>query len=314
MNVDEPEIRDKSILVTGGLGFIGSHLVDTLYETNDVTVIDDRSHESSYEPPPAVDVVQGDVRDDGTLAEAMTDVNIVFHQAALVSVTESIDHPVESHDVNVGGTLSVLERARDEDARVVFASSTAIYGEPEHLPVTESHPKEPLSPYGAQKLSGDIYIRQYADLYDLETVGLRYFNVYGPRQRPGPYGGVISIFVQQALDDDPITVHGNGAQTRDFIHIDDVVRANLLAAATDQTGMCFNVGTGRETSVRELAEVVRDLAGSNPDIVHKDPREGDIRRSRAAIERIQAKLGYEPTVTLREGLKDLIEWSKERTY
>jgi len=304
----DPAVQGQSILVTGGAGFIGSHLVDQLAPANEVTVLDNLSHPADYEMPASVECIKGDIRDDRVLDEAIAGVDTVFHQAAIVSVTESVEDPLESQAVNVDGTLAVLEAARREDARVVFASSTAIYGEPETLPVDESHPTEPQSPYGTQKSSGDTYVRLYADLYDLETVALRYFNVYGPRQSGGPYGGVISIFANQALSGGPLTVHGDGSQTRDFVHIDDIVQANLLAATTDTTGRAFNVGTGTETSVLELAEAIRDIAGGGAEIRHEDPRPGDVERSRADISRIRDELGFEPTIGLKEGLRELIEW------
>lgn len=307
-----PRIRNQSILVTGGLGFIGSHLVDELAEENDVTVIDDRRHAAEYTPPESVEFIEGDIRDRQLLAKASDGLDLIFHEAAIVSVDESINDPLGSHGVNVGGTLAVLEQARQVDARVVFASSTAIYGEPTEIPIEESDPKSPESPYGAQKLAGDIYSRQYAELYGLETISLRYFNVYGPRQRPGPYGGVISIFVDQALSNQPITVHGDGSQTRDFVYVDDVVRANLMAATTDRTGESYNVGTGTETSILAIAEGVRKLTDSDSEIVHVDAREGDIRRSRADGSRAMHELGFSTTVQLEPGLRDLIDWVKTR--
>lgn len=307
---ETPRIRNQSILVTGGLGFVGSHLVNELAPENNVAVIDNRRHAADYTPPESVKVIEGDIRDQQALARASSGADLIFHEAALVSVNESVEDPVGSHDVNVGGTLAVLERARQEGARVVFASSTAIYGEPGQLPVNESQVKSPESPYGAQKLNGDIYAAQYADLYGLETVSLRYFNVYGPHQRPGPYGGVISIFIDQALSNEPITVHGDGSQTRDFVHVADVVRANLMAAMTDRTGESYNVGTGTETSVLDLANRVRDLAGSNSDIVHEDTRDSDIDRSRADTRRAAGELGFTATVPLDSGLHDLIEWKR----
>lgn len=304
---DVEAVSGRRVLVTGGAGFIGSHLVDRLVQENEVVVLDNLSRESDYQFPDVVEFVSADVRDEDVLASHMREIDIVFHEAAVVSVVESVNDPVESHDVNVNGTLSVLEAARRNDARVVFASSTAIFGEPDELPIAESHRKEPTSPYGAQKLSADIYVRQYAELYALETVGLRYFNVYGPRQRSGPYGGVISVFIDQALEGDPITVHGDGTQTRDFVHVSDIVEANMLAATTDATGGCYNVGTGREISIRELAELVRDLAGTESRIVHEDPRPGDIEQSRAEIRRSRNALGFTPQASLEEGLADLID-------
>jgi len=252
------------ILVTGGAGFIGSHLVESLVAENDVRVLDDLStgHRESVHDDATLHV--GDVRDEPTVRKAMEGVDVVFHQAALVSVDRSIEVPEVSHAVNVDGTLTVLEAAGIEDARAVVASSAAIYGDPGSVPVAETHRTKPLSPYGVEKLAADEYARLYHDLYGLETVALRYFNVYGPRQS-GEYAGVISVFREQAADGGPLTVHGDGTQTRDFVHVDDVVRANCLAATTDATGRAYNVGTGTSVSIRELAELVQKLTdGSVP--------------------------------------------------
>jgi len=302
----EHDLEGRSVLVTGGAGFIGSHLADALVEENDVRVLDHFASGRRRNLPRGVAVVEGDVRDEDALGVAMADVDVVFHEAAVVSVDRSVEDPVETHDVNVDGTLAVLERARREDARVVVASSAAIYGDPESVPVHESHPKSPDSPYGLDKLAVDHYARLYADLYGLETVALRYFNVYGPRQT-GAYSGVVSAFLEQAREGGPLTVDGDGTQTRDFVHVDDVVRANLLAATTSHVGEAFNVGTGASVSVVELAELVREVAGADADVVHTDPRPGDVERSRADVGRARRVLGYEPRVSLESGLRRLVE-------
>jgi UDP-glucose 4-epimerase len=301
------ELTNRNVLISGGAGFIGSHLADALVEDNDVTVLDDLSHGQRAHVPDEATFVQGDVNDETVLDEAMRDTDVVFHQAAQVSVDRSVDAPQRSHATNVDATLSLLERARDHDIRVVLASSCAVYGQPESLPIPESAPLDPTSPYGLEKLTVDHYARLYNDLYDLETVALRYFNVYGPRQAGGDYSGVISIFLDQAADDEPLTVHGEGTQTRDFIHVSDVVRANLLAATTDAVGEAFNVGTGRETSVIELAETIREVMDAESDVVHTAPREGDIDRSCADTSKTAARLGFEATTGLEEGIGTLAE-------
>jgi UDP-glucose 4-epimerase len=297
---------DSSILVTGGAGFIGSRLVAALADDNDVRILDDCSRGSRAAVPDAVEFVDGDVRDASTVAGATADADVVFHLAANISVDRSVAAPVESHHVNVDGTLHVLEAAREADARVVFASSAAVYGEPASIPVAESDRKTPSSPYGAEKLSADRYVRLYADLYDLETVSLRYFNVYGPGGLATDYSGVIDAFLTRARDGDDLPVHGDGTQTRDFVHVSDVVRANLLAAVTDRVGTAYNVGTGESVTINRLAELIVDVTGSDSEVVHTSPRAGDIDESEASIDRAREALGYRPRVSLREGLETLV--------
>ncbi|MFC7075577.1 NAD-dependent epimerase/dehydratase family protein [Haloarcula halophila] len=296
----------RQVLVTGGGGFIGSHIADALLPDNEVRILDDFSSGSRERCPDGATVVEGDIRDRDTVETAMDGVDLVFHEAAVVSVAQSVEDPETSHATNVDATLSILEAARRADARVVFASSAAIYGAPESIPIAEDDRKEPSSPYGLEKLSGDHYCRLYHDLYGLETVPLRYFNVYGPGQTGGDYAGVINVFTDQARDGGPLTVDGDGEQYRDFVHIDDIVQANVLAATTDAVGRAYNVGTGQRTTIRELAEAIRDRIDPDADIVHTDPRPGDIRESRPDISRAREQLGYEPTLSLGEGLDDLL--------
>ena len=296
----------QTVLVTGGAGFIGSHIADALCADNDVRILDNFSTGDPANPPDAATVIEGDIRDEAALSDAIAGADIVFHEAAIVSVAQSVADPTASHAVNTEGTLAVLEAARRQDARVVFASSAAIYGAPESMPVAETDSREPSSPYGLEKLSGDHYCRLYADLYDLPTVALRYFNVYGPRQSGGDYAGAITAFAGQAREGGPLTVHGDGEQTRDFVNVADVVQANLLAATTDATGEAFNVGTGRRHTIRHVAEVIRDAVGPDAEITHTDPREGDIRHSGADISKATDRLGYEPTVALDDGLREYL--------
>jgi UDP-glucose 4-epimerase len=296
----------RNILATGGAGFIGSHLVDTLVGGNDVTILDNFSTGARKNVNPEATVIEGDIRDESTVKDAMAGVDIVFHEAALVSVKKSVKNPPLSHDINATPTLTILEAARMEDARVVVASSSAIYGHPETVPVSESDGKSPTSPYGVDKLYLDYQTRLYNELYDLPTVSLRYFNVYGPRQRGGSYSGVISIFANRLADQKPLKAHGDGEQTRDFVHVKDIVQANLLAAETDATGEAFNIGTAESITIRGLAELMRERAGTDVDIEHTEPREGDISRSVANIEKAQEKLGYEPTVAIEDGIDDVL--------
>ncbi|WP_380676948.1 NAD-dependent epimerase/dehydratase family protein [Salinigranum sp. GCM10025319] len=311
------ELTDARALVTGGAGFIGSHLVDALVDRDvRVRVLDDfssgtRDNLLDADADTGVDVIEGDVRDADDLDTAMAGVDVVFHEAAVVDVTESVDDPLGTHEINATGGLNVLDAARRADARVVIASSAAVYGHPERVPIAESDPTRPTSPYGLQKLALDRYATLYHELYGLETVALRYFNVYGPRSAGGPYAGVIDVFRDQAGEGRPITVDGDGTQTRDFVHVDDVVRANLLAATTDAVGEAYNVGRGEATSIRDLAERVREAVGSDSEIVHTDPRPGDVDHSTADLTKARERLGYEPTVSLEEGLADLVRRSGE---
>jgi UDP-glucose 4-epimerase len=300
MTVDE-----RTILVTGGAGFIGQHLVDALAPDNEVRVLD-HAMDRADRLPGNVERIRADIRDEDALASAMRGVDVVFHLAAMVSVSDSVTNPRECHDVNVTATVSLLDRARAEDARVVLASSAAVYGDPDAVPVAEDARKRPRSPYGISKLALDHYARRYAELYDLPTVALRFFNVYGPGQRGGDYAGVIDVFRDQVHDGGPVTVDGDGQQTRDFVHVGDVVRAARLAAVTDHTGEAFNIGTGERVTIRRLAELVRETVGVDADIVHTDPRPGDVRHSCADIEKARSSLGFEPEIALADGLSTLL--------
>jgi len=234
------------------------------------------------------------------LDELTDDVDIVFHQAAVVSVEKSVEEPESCHEVNTDATLHLLELAREKDFRLVLASSAAIYGEPETIPISEADSKTPTSPYGIDKWTIDRYAQVYNDLYDTETVALRYFNIYGPRQRGGDYGGVISIFRDQALAGEPITVDGDGSQTRDFVHVDDVVEANLLAATTEHTGEAYNIGRGEQTSIAELAETICAVADTDSEVTYTDPRPGDIDERRGYFEgEVGARVRADSLVTGR---------------
>lgn len=296
---------DSTVLVTGGAGFVGSHLVDALVQANNVVVLDDMSNGGYENVHPKATLVEGDIRDRDTVKTAMEGVDVVFHQAGLVSVEKSIEDPRTSQSINVDGTVTVLDCARQTDTRVVVASSAAVYGEPESVPIAESEQLQPDSIYGVDKLALDQYTRQFETLYGLPTVTLRYFNVYGPRQSATDYSGVISTFLEQATVGDPLTVHGDGTQTRDFVHVSDVVRANILAALTPHTGEPFNVGTGNETSINELATAICDRLGTSLDTTSVPSRNGDIDHSCADTEKARELLGFETQVTLKDGLETL---------
>jgi UDP-glucose 4-epimerase len=299
--------RHSRVLVTGGAGFVGGHLVDALVEDAEVVVLDDLSAGSRDRVHSAATLIEGDIRDRETVESAMAGADVVFHLAGMVSVSASTADPVASQSANVDGTVTVLDVARQTDTRVVAASSAAVYGHPETVPISEDADLSPTSPYGVDKLALDHYTRLFADLYDLPTVALRYFNIYGPGQPEDGYSGVVNTFLEQAESGAPLTVHGDGSQVRDFVHVSDVVRANLLAANTDHTGRAFNVGTGRRTSVADLAETVKEVVDDDPSVTHVGSRPGDIEESVADLTNVRERLGYEPRVTLADGLSTLVD-------
>jgi len=313
-NAIDSSTSGRTVLVTGGAGFIGAHVAAALAGDNDVRVLDDLSTGRRENVPAGVTFIEGDVRDRDTLADAMAGVDCVFHLAAMVSVPRSVEYPDDCQSVNTSATVGILERARIEDARVVFSSSAAIYGQPARIPIEEGDPKTPSSPYGISKLAADQYVRAYADLYGLDTVSLRYFNAYGPYRADGePGGGVVAAFAKRAQANQQLVIEGDGSQTRDFVHTTDIVRANLAAATTEHTGRAYNVSTGTSVTIDELAATIRDLANSDSPIIHGEPRAGDIERSRADVTNARVDLGYEPTVSLSEGLASLLGVDREAT-
>lgn len=300
-------------LVTGGAGFIGSHIAHRLVrEGHEVVVLDNLSSgklENLAAIREQVRFVEGDVRDRAAVEAVTAGCEVVFHEAAIVSVPYSVEHPEESHDVNIEGTINVLQAARKaKTRRVVFASSAAIYGEEPTLPKVETLLPEPVSPYGVEKLTGEHYLATWSRLFGLETVALRYFNVFGPRQDPSSaYSGVISIFGDRILAGKPITFFGDGKQCRDFVYVDNVVSANILAATRPNvSGRVFNVGCGARTTLLELAELIGKTAGKPVERSFGASRAGDIAESVADIGRARRELGYEPTVGVAEGLARLI--------
>jgi UDP-glucose 4-epimerase len=307
-------------LVTGGAGFIGSHLVEGLFQQGwRVRVLDDFS--SGFEENLAasrdrIDLLRGDVRDPVLLARAVLGADVVFHQAAIASVPRSVEEPFETHDVNLNGTVRLLEAARDAGVRrVVFAASAAIYGEGGELPKREEMPPAPASPYALQKYAGECYCSYFSLFHGLETASLRYFNVYGPRQSPSSaYASVIPLFVRACLEREMARIDGDGEQTRDFVFVGDVVRANLLAAdAAQVSGTTINVASGRSTSVNELLARIQEITGVHVPPKHSEARPGDVRHSRADIGRARERLGFEPQTTLQEGLRDTVEHSQSYT-
>ncbi|MGD8253488.1 MAG: SDR family oxidoreductase [Syntrophobacterales bacterium] len=309
----------QKCLVTGGAGFIGSNLAERLLDDGvQVRVLDNLTTGFMENLEPFlgdIEFKQGDVRDLETLQEVMDGVEVVFHQAAVVSVPQSVEDPIEAAMVNDLGTLYVFEAARRTGVRrVVFASSCAVYGNLPHLPKKETMETRPLSPYAAGKLHGETYAFLYSDLYGLETVCLRYFNVYGPKQDPtSPYSGVISIFLDRAVQGELPTIFGDGEQFRDFVYAADVVQANLLAAYRDNiAGAVINIGTGSSVTVNGLWETISQFAGVEGEPERAEERPGDIRESVADISLARDLLTYEPQYSLEEGLELTWEWYRER--
>ena len=302
------------VTVTGGAGFIGSHIVDALVsEGADVWILDDLSTGYERNVHPSANLIEADIRDEPALARAVEGSELVFHEAAHRAVLRSVEHPMETDRANVAGTLGLLVAARDAGVRrVVFASSSSVYGGAEVMPTSESEQLAPRSPYAVTKVTGEQYCRVFTELFGLETVALRYFNVYGPRQHPeSMYAAVIPIFIDALRRAEPPEIHGDGLQTRDFSYIDDVVRANLLAArapASACAGKAYNVAGGRSYSLVDLLEILQGIIGARVDPIHTDPRAGDVRDTCADISAAATDLGFEPAVDFAEGLERTVRW------
>jgi UDP-glucose 4-epimerase len=303
-------------LVTGGAGFIGSHLVDALLADGArVIVLDDVSSGAPGNVAPAADLVVGDVADPAAVAPLMAGCDVVFHLAARGSVLRSVERPLDTDRTNVAGTLNVLCAAHEAGVRrVVLASSSSVYGGAEHRPTKEDAPLQPRSPYAVSKLAGEHYARVFAALHGLETVRLRYFNVFGPRQRAdSQYAAVVPRFIDALVDGRPPDVHGDGRQSRDFTYVADTVQANLRAAtapAATCSGRVYNIATGEPHTVLELLTMLTELLAVDVAARHVDGRAGDIRHSHAAIEAAGRDLGYRPTVSLRDGLAETVTWTR----
>ena len=300
-------------LITGGAGFIGSNIAKELVSTGSkVVVLDNLSsgYRINIEGQPGIRLVEGDICDPAAVETAIAGADVVFHLAASVGNKRSIDRPVNDAEINVIGSLRVLEAARQAGVRkVVMSSSAGIFGELKTLPIREDHPAEPDSPYGASKLCAEKQGLVYAKLYGLEVVCLRYFNVYGPSQRFDAYGNVIPIFVFQMLRGEPITIFGDGEQTRDFVNVRDVVQANIKAAMAPGVSGAFNIGSGTRISINALVERLVAASGLNPVVRYGPPRPGDVRESLANINAARKAFGFDPAVTMEEGLPEYIGWA-----
>lgn len=300
-------------LVTGGAGFIGSNIVEFLLQNgHTVAVLDDFS--SGYRCNLAsfseVLLFEGDIRDVEIVRQAMQDVEVIFHLAASVGNKRSIENPIEDSEVNVIGTLRVLEAARHAKVRkVVISSSAGIFGELKTLPIGEDHPAEPDSPYGASKLAAEKLGLAYSKLYDIEVVCLRYFNVYGVNQRYDAYGNVIPIFAHRLINGLPLVIYGDGEQTRDFVNVQDVVQANYKAALSQGVSGAFNIGSGTCITINHLAQLLFGAGRVNCGVEYAPPRPGDVRDSLADITAARQAFGYEPVVSLEEGLEKYMVWT-----
>lgn len=300
-------------LVTGGAGFIGSNLVHALRDEGHAVVVLDSLLSGYRENLAALDgdvrLIEGDVRDPEVVASAIAGVEVVFHLAASVGNKRSIERPIEDSEINVLGTLRVLEGCRAGDVRsIVYSSSAGIFGELRELPIREDHPLEPDSPYGASKLAGEKLVLAYGKLYGLDALSLRYFNVYGPNQRYDAYGNAIPIFAHRLLQGEPVTIFGDGEQTRDFVNVADVVQANLRAARAEGLSGAFNIASGTSVSINGLVELMAELGQRQHVVEHAGPRPGDVRHSLADISAARKHLDYEPSVALRRGLEEYLAW------
>jgi UDP-glucose 4-epimerase len=310
----------SKVLVTGGAGFIGSHLVRRLLaDGHGVRVLDNLAtgfRHNLEEVSSAIDFIYGDICDPDVCNDVVREIDVVYHVAALPSVPRSMADPIGTHNTNVNGTLNLLESARRGGVRrFVYSSSSSAYGDTPALPKVEAMEPLPRSPYAAAKLAGELYTLAYARAGLIEGVALRYFNVFGPRQDPnGPYAAVVPLIFRSLLTDAPVTVYGDGRQTRDFTYVDNVVDANVLAASGDAgrvSGHVVNVGTGSRSSLLDLISIAEDVAGRRVTVRHLPERAGDVRDSQAGLDRAREVLGYAPKVPVRDGLARLWAWYSE---
>jgi nucleoside-diphosphate-sugar epimerase len=344
-------LNNKKVLITGGAGFIGCNLVRRLIKEGvKVRVFDNFSTGKrenlanlvSVNPPasviarspersrratkqsqtpvlpisvsPALDIFEGDLRDFALILEATKDIEIIFHQAALPSVIRSVRAPNTTNDVNITGTLNLLEAARANSVKkVIYASSSSIYGDSPTLPKKEDMIPNPLSPYAVSKIAGEHYMKVFSHLYGINTIILRYFNVYGPYQDPiSEYSGVIAKFITAFINNKPITVYGNGEQSRDFTYVDDVVEANILAAKSDASGEVFNVAGGNRHSLNQMIKILKSIFKKDDyEVVYKDVRLGDVKHSQSDVLKIREELDFKAKVSFEKGLRKTVEWYRK---
>lgn len=318
-------VQEKRILITGGAGFIGSNLVEHFLSRNNQVICLDNFYTGKKENiqpflnHPNFKLIVGDIRDIEVCYRAVKDVDVILHQAALGSVPRSVRDPKSTNDVNIGGFINILVAARDNGVRrIVYASSSSVYGDSPTLPKMEEQLGKPISPYGITKLVNEMYAEVFSALYGLETIGLRYFNVFGPRQDPdGPYAAAIPKFIRQLLKHEAPVIYGDGNQSRDFTYVDNVILANELAAGPlrqEALNTCYNIAFGESTTINQLVEALKNhLSQFDPRIteiqpVYAEPRQGDILHSRASVDKARNLLGYHPQYNFSEGLKKAIRW------
>ncbi len=315
------------ILITGGAGFIGSNLTRHLLELENVSlvrVMDNLATGSlknieEFRAHPKFEFIEGDIRNYNDCLIACEDIDAISHQAALGSVPRSINDPLTTNDVNITGTLNIFTAAKEKGIkRIVYAASSSTYGDHPGLPKREDTIGNPLSPYAVTKYVNELYARVYADIYDLELIGLRYFNVFGPKQNPqGAYAAVIPLFIKAVLDNEPPKINGDGEHSRDFTFIENVVQANELAlfiTNPNAINQVYNVAFGEKTTLNELFENIKEVAGSDLAPIYRSERMGDVKHSLADISKAKNLLGYNPTVSIKEGLKKSFEWYRTQHH
>ena len=304
-------MKDKKVVVTGGLGFIGSHITEGLIEDNDVTIIDDMStgkpENIKHLNNEKIEIIKGDITE-LDLKSIFDDKDYVFHEAAMASVPQSVQDPEKCNRINITGTLKVLVAARDTDVeKVVMASSSAVYGDSQNMPLREDAPVKPMSPYAVTKATGELYCNNFTDLYGLQTAALRYFNVFGQRQDPNSqYAAAIPNFIDRILKGERPVIYGDGEQSRDFIYIKNVVDANIKVCESTKTGI-FNIGHGKKTTINELVSIINEVMETEVEPVYEDARVGDIKHSLADVSKAKS-FEFEPEDNFREELKETVRW------